>query len=166
MARRMGVACVANRFGAATLVVQCRHGSESEGENIVPDKLNLEDLQSDGGLFAPTRPLHAVWEEHRHSNRRQMDADGALTIDGAIVSIRTADISLGGLCIRSARQLAVGKEYPLSFDLAVGDTTRRVAVTVDVIYCFHTVEQDFKAGVEFVNPAPGVIDDIKQLIGE
>jgi hypothetical protein len=137
----------------------------ADRENIVSNKLNLEDLQSDGGLFAPTRPLHAVWEEQRQSGRKVMEADGALVMDGTPAAIKTVDISLGGLCIRSATQLAVGKEYSLSFDFPAADGVRRMAVTVDVIYCFHTVEHDFKSGVEFIDPAPAMIDDIRHFIG-
>ena len=100
------------------------------------DKLRLDDLQSDGGLFAPTRPLHQVnqvQEEHRQSARKPMEANGSLMADGAEVAIKTIDISLGGLCIRAATQLAVGKQYPLSFDLAVAGGIRRVAPTIDEI---------------------------------
>lgn len=131
------------------------------------DKLRLDDLQSDGGLFAPTRPLHQVnqvQEEQRQSARKPMEANGTLMVDGTEVAIKTIDISHGGLCIRAARQLAVGKEYPLSFDLATADGIRRVALTIDVIYCFHTEDRDFKMGVEFINPAPAVVDAIRQFV--
>lgn len=94
-----------------------------------------------------------------------MDADGTLMMDGTEVAIKAIDISFGGLCIRSARQLAVGKEYPLSFDLAAAGGIRRVSLAIEVIYCFHTAERDFKAGVEFVDPAPALVNEIRQFVG-
>lgn len=129
------------------------------------DRLKLDDLQSYGGLFAPENPLPAGRGEQRQSNRKPLEADGVLSVDGITVGIRTVDISAGGLSIRSPRQLAVGKECRLEFPLAADGITHQVAAGAHVIYCFYTTDRDFKVGVEFLDIAAAGMASIKQFVG-
>lgn len=130
-------------------------------------KLTLNDLQSDGGLFGPS--IHSptattVREEHRQSGRKPLHADGTVTVDGTAVPMTTTNISLGGLSLRSARQLVVGKEYALNFPLALDGGARQVSVAAEAVYCFFTVEQDFRTGLKFVRLASDLENAIRQFI--
>lgn len=128
------------------------------------DQLTLDDLQSYGGLFTPDNHLPAERGEQRQSDRKPIDADGVLTMDGTTVDVKTIDISSGGMCICSPRQLAVGKECLFRFSLNVGGMTHQINASVQIIYCFYTVCQDFKVGIEFLNITPIGEDNIKQFV--
>lgn len=129
------------------------------------DQLKLDDLQSYGGLFAPSHSPQVARTEQRQSGRKQIEVDAVLTVDDVPIHVKTVDISTGGLCIRSTRQLAVGKECLMRFALAAGGVERLIATEVHVIYCFYTVQQDFKVGIEFVNLAATAADDVRQFVG-
>lgn len=128
------------------------------------EQLKLDDLQSYGALFAPDSPAPMSRGEQRQSDRKLVELDGVLTIDGVPVDVRTVDISAGGMCVRSHRQLAVGKECQLGFTLVAGGNMRQIVAGVQVIYCFYTVEQDFKVGLEFLHIAADAARDISQYV--
>ncbi|QDZ29628.1 PilZ domain-containing protein [Noviherbaspirillum sp. UKPF54] len=136
-----------------------------DGEKIVAEQLKLDDLQSYGELFAPGGPPPLPRGEQRQSDRKRVEVAGVLTIDGVPVEVSTVDISSGGMCVRSVRQLAVGKECQLGFALAATGGARDLAARVQVIYCFYTVEQDFKVGLEFLHIDADAARDISRFVG-
>ena len=114
--------------------------------------LKLEDLQSFEDLFALQETRLAPMREQRRNDRKAIELTGSITIDGHLSGIRTADLSLGGLSLRSDRLLPVGKEAHIAFAL---DAENTVTATVRIVYCFFTREEDFRAGLEFLNVAAG-----------
>ncbi len=115
-------------------------------------QLKLEDLQSFEELFSPQEKKEAPQREQRRSDRKAAELVGAITIDGHLSAIRTVDLSLGGLSLRSDRLLAVGKEAHITFALEDGNA---VAATVRMVYCFFTREEDFRSGLEFLTISAG-----------
>lgn len=127
------------------------------------DRLKLDDLQSYGGLFdAATAPQ--VPREKRRSDRKAFRVNAVLSIDGMRFDASTVDISAGGLCIHSSRQIAVGKECQVGFDLLVDGKPHAILADIQVIYCFYTSELNFKAGVEFLNTEADGIVKIKRFV--
>lgn len=115
-------------------------------------QLKLEDLQSSEDLFAPKAREQSPVREQRRNDRKAVELSGSITIDGRLSGIRTVDVSLGGLSLRSDRLLAVGKEAHVSFAL---DEAQAVAATVRIVYCFFTRDDDFRAGLEFLTISAG-----------
>ena len=127
------------------------------------DRLKLDDLQSYGGVLDASPTLQAP-REKRQSDRKTFCARAVLSIDGMKFDASTVDISAGGLCIRSARQIAVGKECQVSFDLPVDGELHPILADIQVIYCFYTSELDCKAGVEFLNTNAAGIAKIRRFV--
>jgi c-di-GMP-binding flagellar brake protein YcgR len=126
----------------------------------VADQLNLDDLQSYGG---PRDPVKAE-QEQRLSLRALFASDAVLAVDGNELKVQTVDISGGGLCIGATKQLAVGKDCRLSFQLPVAGGTELITAQVSVIYCFYTGEEGFKAGLEFVQLAAASSEKIQRFV--
>lgn len=126
------------------------------------NRLKLEDLQSFEDLFAPKEPPREARQEQRRSDRKAMVLKGSITIDGTVSDIETVDVSLGGLSVRAARLLGVGKETYISFSLADGQA---VMATVRIVYCFFTQDGDFRAGMEFLSVTAGA-GALKQLLAD
>ncbi len=115
--------------------------------------LKLEDLQSFEELFVPKSEGEALQQEQRRRNdRKAIELLGFITIDGRLSNIRTVDVSLGGLSLRSESLLPVGKEAHVTFAF---DDRQSVAATVRIVYCFYTHDEDFRAGLEFLEITTG-----------
>lgn len=125
-------------------------------------RLKLEDLQSFEDLFAPQEKFQEVQQDQRRSDRKAIALQGSITIDGAVSDIQTVDISEGGLSVRAAKLLGVGKEPYISFTLADGQV---VMATVRIVYCFFSHDEDFRAGMEFLSITAGA-EALKQLLAE
>jgi c-di-GMP-binding flagellar brake protein YcgR len=115
-------------------------------------QLKLEDLQSFEDLFAPKTEKEAPPREQRRSDRKTAQLAGTISMDGYRSVIQTVDLSLGGMSLRAERLLGVGKEAHVTFSL---DDTHVVAATVRVVYCFFTQDEDFRAGLEFLEISNG-----------
>ena len=123
-------------------------------------QLKLEDLQSFEDLFAPKTEKEAPKREQRRSDRKAAQLNGTITVDSYKSAIQTVDLSLGGMSLRAERLLGVGKEAHISFFL---DDAHAVAATVRIVYCFYTQDEDFRAGLEFLNISNGA-DALKQFL--
>lgn len=115
-------------------------------------QLKLEDLQSFEELFAPKTEKEAPKIEQRRSDRKAVQLPGTITVDGNMSAIQMVDVSLGGMSLRAERLLGVGKEAHVSFAL---DDAHAVAATVRIVYCFYTQDEDFRAGLEFLQISNG-----------
>lgn len=115
-------------------------------------QLKLEDLQSFEDLFAPKTESKESVREQRRTDRKAAELSGKITVDGYMYVIQTVDLSLGGMSLRAERLLSVGKEAHVSFSL---DDTHAVAATVRIVYCFYTQDEDFRAGLEFLDISSG-----------
>lgn len=123
-------------------------------------QLKLEDLQSFEDLFAPRTEKETLVREQRRSDRKAAQLAGTITVDGNVCVIQTVDLSLGGMSLRAERLLGVGKEAHISFIL---DETHGVAAMVRIVYCFYTQDNDFRAGLEFLNISHGA-DALTQFL--
>lgn len=124
------------------------------------DRLKLEDLQSFEDLFAPRGQAQETPQEQRRSDRMAVELTGMISIDGIVTSIKTVDLSLGGLSVRASRLLGGGKEAHIGFTLPDGQA---VSARARLVYCFYTHESDFRAGMEFLDITAGA-DVFKEFL--
>jgi c-di-GMP-binding flagellar brake protein YcgR len=116
-------------------------------------QLKLDDLQSYDGLFATAGTPRVEREQRRHA-RKPWATDGMLMAAGVCRSVRTIDLSAGGVSITSGTQLAVGTTCGLSLTLDVPGGAHTLQVSALVTYCFHTAEHTYQAGLAFMDLAP------------
>lgn len=113
-------------------------------------ELKLEDLQSfEDSAYA--YPSSESKPEKRRSPRSAFQTDGRLVLNGAVLDIRTVDISARGLSIHSPQQVGVGMEADLRFLLPVADSSSTVYARIRIVYCFHSGDGHYKAGLEILH---------------
>jgi hypothetical protein len=88
-------------------------------------------------------------QEQRRAARKALDTDGVITIDGFPQDVRTMDVAPGGLCIVARKQLPVGKNCHVRFEIPGPDGIRVVAASGHVVYCFFGGD-GYKVGLQFM----------------
>lgn len=92
---------------------------------------------------------HQNQPDQRQAPRKSLHAAAVITIDGRPLSVKTVDVSLGGLCICAGKQVAVGKKCHINFEIGEGEAKRVVAASAHVVYCFYGGESGYRAGLQF-----------------
>lgn len=110
-------------------------------------ELKLEDLQSFDDSAFGIQLRNKNMPEQRRSRRSAFETSASLEINDLVLEITTIDISAGGLSAFSPRQVGVGMEGLLGFQLPVDGENYAVSMRVRVIYCFHSGEHLYKIGM-------------------
>lgn len=99
--------------------------------------------------------------EKRTLPRKPVRTNALLAVPGAsLMTVRTIDISVGGVCLAMSTQLTVGQKCKLTFELVKGGKKGRVTAQAKVIYCILNSQDGFKTGLQFIEidpPSVGVI---------
>jgi hypothetical protein len=88
--------------------------------------------------------------EQRRAARKPLESTGVLTLGGIPFNIKTVDVSSGGLSFLVNKQLPVGRDCHVNFDVPVAGQAHIVAVSAHVVYCFFRGEEGYKIGLEFL----------------
>lgn len=103
----------------------------------------------------------------RNSPRKVLRCHARLTVAGAgQFNVRTADISMDGLCVFVSEQLRVGQACSIAFDAtAVTGKVRSVNMTAKVIYSILSSTDGFRTGLQFTQLDAETKKTLAELIG-
>jgi hypothetical protein len=66
-----------------------------------------------------------------------------------VVTGRTVDISVGGLCIMLEQPIAIGAAYPLRFEMNIAGQTHLVTALAQPVYGVFASQGGFRVGLAF-----------------
>ena len=81
--------------------------------------------------------------------RKALRSRGVLVLDGQSFQFDTIDISTGGICVLSARQLVTGQSCQVAFSLSVNGRKYDIVAKIKVSYCI-CGRDGFRVGMQFV----------------
>ncbi|HJV84005.1 MAG TPA: PilZ domain-containing protein [Noviherbaspirillum sp.] len=89
--------------------------------------------------------------ETRNFTRKVVYGHAAVLLSGgAVIRGRTKDLSLGGVGLQLADQIATGTNCSVLFEAPLNGNMVRVSATAKVIYCILRGPDDFRVGLQFV----------------
>jgi hypothetical protein len=99
--------------------------------------------------------------EKRALPRKPIRTNALLSVPGSsLMTVRTIDVSVGGVCLAMQAQLSIGQKCNITFELVKGGKKGRVTAQTKVIYCILNSQDGFKTGLQFLEidpPSVGVI---------
>jgi len=102
-----------------------------------------------------TSPLpHA--SNRRASPRRVIRCAATVVIGEVAKEVQTWDVGRDGMCLLSARPIAPGTRFGVSFDLPCGGALVAVRATAKVVYSSYSAAGEFKIGALFLDLAEDV----------
>ncbi len=106
--------------------------------------------------------------DKRQSPRKELRIKAIMTVNGGMpMTVRTMDVGKYGMCLVGVlKQLAVGQEVHVTFDMPFGGKIHNVAVSAKVSHCMDTKHEGFKAGLQFVNLDSEGVALLAQYIGQ
>ena len=105
--------------------------------------------------------------EKRQSLRKDLRVKAVLVVgDGMRISIRTADIGKFGMGLTGLlRQLDIGQDVNVSFELPVGAQIHQITVNGRVSHCVNTPNDGYRAGIQFVDTESHDVSILAQYVG-
>ena len=103
--------------------------------------------------------------EQRIRPRKPVRVNALVSVSGIpSMTVRTIDISEGGICLSMPRPLTVGQKCNLAFELVKNGKKGRVMALAKVIYCILNSQDGFKTGLQFIEIDPTSAGVISQFI--
>lgn len=108
-----------------------------------------------------------ITPDARNSPRKTLRCHAKLTVPGAgQLNVRTADISMDGLCVFVSEQLRVGQACLIAFDVTtVTGKVRSLNLATRVIYSILSGTDGFRTGLQFTKPDAETQKMLAELIG-
>ncbi len=105
--------------------------------------------------------------EQRVRPRRPIRVNALVSVTGMLLmTVRTIDISEGGLCLSMPRPLTVGQKCNVTFELIKNGKKGRVTAQGKIIYCILNSQDGFKTGLQFTEVDPTSAGLISQFMRE
>ena len=105
--------------------------------------------------------------EKRQSLRKQLRIKAMLTVDGRMpMKVNTIDIGKFGMCLNGVLySLDPGQAVGVAFQMVCSGKIYDVAANARISHCTSTINDGFKAGLQFVNLDSEVAAMLAQYVG-
>ena len=92
------------------------------------------------------------WAEQRVRKRKRLHVPAMLLgLDARCRSVDIIDVSVDGLCMRSALPLQTRNTCAIAFDSPIELATKRINVWAKVAYCLKLDDGNYRIGVRFLD---------------
>ena len=105
--------------------------------------------------------------EQRQSLRKDLRVKAILALEnGMKMTVRTSDVGKFGMGLTGLlRQLDVGQEVHVAFEMPVGPKVHSISVNGRVSHCMGTPGDGYKAGIQFTDLNSEVSSVLSQYVG-
>ncbi|MDF3035454.1 MAG: PilZ protein [Paucimonas sp.] len=105
--------------------------------------------------------------DKRQSQRKDLRVKAVLTMEGGMrMTVKTTDVGRFGMGLTGLlRQLDVGHEVRVAFEMAVGSKLHQIDVSARVSHCMSTPTEGYRAGVQFTDLNSDCAAVLSQYVG-